>query len=125
VVSFIARQARPDDAVGFAGGGLRTVIDAYLRPGGSFPFDIAVAPGGEATRQHDIYAREVNSATLWQRLAGVQRLWLVTDPTNGRYPPYGPFASLRPGVTREFQPTIKASFPGIDVTLYTRKGSSS
>jgi mannosyltransferase len=125
VVSFIARQARPDDAVGFAGGGLRTVIDAYLRPGGSFPFDIAVAPGGEATRQHDIYAREVNPATLWQRLAGVQRLWLVTDPTNGRYPPYGPFASLRPGVTREFQPTIKASFPGIDVTLYTRKGSSS
>jgi mannosyltransferase len=123
VVSFITGRARPDDAVGFAGGGLRTVIDAYLRPGAPFPFDIAVAPGGAATRRHDIYAREVDSAALSPRLATVQRLWLVTDPSNGRYPPYGPFASLRSAVTREFQPTTKASFPGIDVTLYTRTRS--
>jgi hypothetical protein len=123
VVAFITGQARAADALGFAGGGLRTVIDAYVRPGTPFPLDIAVAPGGAATRQHDIYAREVNSATLWQRLAGVQRLWLVTDPSNGRYPPYGPFASLQSAVTTEFQPTIEGSFPGIDVTLYTRRGS--
>jgi hypothetical protein len=120
VVGFVASQTQPGDAVGFAGGGLRTVIDAYLRPGEAFPDDIALASGGEALHQHDIYAREVGPAALAARLSGVQRLWLITDPSNHRYPPFGPFASLRPAVARGFQPAVMASFPGIDVTLYIR-----
>ncbi|HSS09417.1 MAG TPA: hypothetical protein VLL25_06005 [Acidimicrobiales bacterium] len=125
VVSFIESQARPGDAVGFAGGGLRTVIDAHLPQGAPFPVDIALAPGGKASRQHDVYAREVNSATLALRLTHVQRLWLVTDPTNRRYPPFGPFAPLRPTVTEAFEPTTIGAFPGIDVTLYTRRALAS
>ena len=121
VVSFIASQTRRGDAIGFAGGGLRTVVDTYLRPGNPFPGDIALAPGGAATNQHDVYALEVDPATLAVRLAGVERLWLVTDPSNHRYPPFGPFAPLRPVVEGAFQPAIDGSFPGIDVTLYTRR----
>jgi hypothetical protein len=121
VVSFIARQSRQGDAVGFAGGGLRTVIDAYLRAGQPFPDDIALAAGGAAAKQPDIYAREVDPPTLLTRLSGLERLWLVTDPSNHRYPPFGPFAPLRPAVARAFQPEMAASFPGIDVTLYARR----
>jgi mannosyltransferase len=120
-VAFVASQTQHDDAVGFAGGGLRTLIDAYLRPGEPFPGDIALAPGGAAAHQHDIYAREVGPAALAARLSGVQRLWLITDPSNHRYPPFGPFALLRPAVARAFQPEVAASFPGIDVTLFTRR----
>jgi hypothetical protein len=121
VVSFMASQTRPGDAVGFAGGGLRTVIDAYLRQGEVFPDDIAVAPGGAAASQPDVYAREVDPAVLRARLSGVDRLWLITDPSNHRYPPFGPFTPLRPAVARAFQPAMAASFPGVDVTLYTRR----
>jgi len=121
VVSFISDQSRQGDAVGFAGGGLRTVIDAYVRPGQPFPDDIALATGGAAARQPDIYAREVDPPTLLTRLSGVERLWLVTDPSNHRYPPFGPFAPLRPAVAGVFQPRLAASFPGIDVTLYARR----
>lgn len=125
VVSFISRQSRQGDVVGFAGGGLRTVIDANLRPGQPFPADIALAAGSAAAQQHDIYAREVDPPTLLTRLSGVERLWLVTDPSNHRYPPFGPFAPLRPAVARVFQPEMAASFPGIDVTLYTRRTAAS
>jgi hypothetical protein len=121
VVAFVASQAQHGDAVGFAGGGLRTVIDANLPPGEPFPDDIALASGGAAAHQQDIYAREVGPAALAARLSGVQRLWLITDPSNHRYPPFGPFAPLRPAVGRAFQPAVAASFPGIDVTLYTRR----
>jgi mannosyltransferase len=120
VVSFIERQTRTGDAIGFAGGGLRTVIDTFLQPGTAFPDDVALAPGGQASKQDDVYAREVNSASLAVRLASVERLWLVTDPTNHGYPPYGPFTPLRETVVRAFKPTMTGSFPGIDVTLYTR-----
>jgi asparagine N-glycosylation enzyme membrane subunit Stt3 len=121
VVSFIERQTQPGDAVGYAGGGLRTVIDAYLPRNAVWPTDIAVAPGGEARRQSDLYAREVSSVTLEQRLTGVQRVWLVTDPTNRRYPPDGPFGALRTSFGQAFRATTAASFPGIDLTLYIRR----
>jgi mannosyltransferase len=121
VVTFIEHQTQPGDAVGYSGGGLRTVIDAYRPPGAGLPADIAVAPGGEARRQSDLYAREVSSATLEQRLTGVDRVWLITDPTNRRYPPDGPFAALRTSFGQAFRPTTAASFPGIDVTLYVRR----
>jgi mannosyltransferase len=121
VVSFLSRQTQGGDAIGFGGGGLRTVIDAYLPKQARFPTDVALAPGGEAWLQHDVYAREVSSPTLAARLAGVNRLWLVTDPGDRRYPTYGPFSSLRANVTQAFQPVTNASFPGIDVTLYVRR----
>jgi mannosyltransferase len=121
VVSFLQGQARPGDAIGFGGGGLRTVIDAYLPNDQGFPGDIALAPGGQAWLQHDVYAREVSSATLQSRLTGIDRLWLVTDPSDHRYPTYGPFSALRPDVSQAFQPATRASFPGIDVTLYVRR----
>jgi mannosyltransferase len=121
VVAFIDTQTKPGDVIGFGGGGLRTVVDTYLRPGVPFPADITLAPGGEATRHHDIYGQEVSSATLEQRLGSVQRLWIVTDPTNARYPTSGPFTAIRSSVTRTFQQAVAASFPGIDVTLYIRR----
>jgi hypothetical protein len=120
VVAFISRQARPGDAVGFGGGGLRTVVDAYAPTAGNFPIDVAVAPGGDTWRQGDIYAREVSSATLHERLAGVDRFWLVTDPSDHRYPSDGAFAPLRTTVTAQFRAVVRGSFPGIDVTLYVR-----
>jgi mannosyltransferase len=119
VIAFISRQTRPGDAIGFGSGGLRTVSDLYLGVG-PFPTDIAMAPGGEASRQPDLYAREVSAATLAQRLEGVDRLWLVTDPTDHRYPSSGPFAPLRAEVTGSFRVTAAVTFPGMDVTLYGR-----
>jgi len=119
VVAFIAGRTRPGDAIGFGSGGLRTVADLYVgtQP---FPIDIAMAPGGAAGRQHDLYARQVSPATLARRLEGVQRLWLVTDPTDHRYPSSGPFAPLRSELTASFTVTAAAAFPGMDVTLYGR-----
>jgi mannosyltransferase len=121
VVAFINRQSRPGDVVGFGGGGLRTVVDTYIPPGVPFPADITLAPGGEAVHHHDIYGVEESSAALEQRLRDVQRLWIVTDPTNGRYPSSGPVTPLRPAVTRTFRQAVAASFPGMDVTLYIRR----
>jgi mannosyltransferase len=119
VVTFIAGHARPGDAIGFGSGGLRTVVDLYLG-GRPFPTDVALAPGGDAARQPDLYARQVGAAMLERRLAGIRRLWLVTDPTDHRYPSSGPFAALRVQVTETFRLTEVASFPGMDVTLYGR-----
>jgi mannosyltransferase len=122
VVAFVGRSSRPGDAIGYSGGGLRTVLDGYRRQGSS-PFDVALAPGGDAWRQHDLYAREVSPAVLEQRLADVQRLWLVTDPTDRRYPSYGPFNAIRSDVMNEFEPVAAASLPGVDVTLYVRRSA--
>ena len=119
MVAYIRGHTRQGDAIGFGSGGLRTVVDLYLGTG-PFPADVAVAPGGEAVRQHDLYARQVGPDTLEQRLAGIQRLWLVTDPTDHRYPSSGPFAPLRVEVTATFRVTAAASFPGMDITLYGR-----
>ena len=120
VVSFILHQARSGDAIGFGGGGLRTVIDLYVPAHQPFPTDVAVAPGGEAWRQLDIYAREVGAATLARRLAAVDRVWLVTDPSDRRYPSDGSFGALRPEVAAQFGAAVRGTFPGIDVTLYVR-----
>jgi mannosyltransferase len=122
VVAFVGGWARPGDAIGYSGGGLRTVLEDYRRKG-SFPVDVALAAGGEAWRQHDLYAREVSPAVLEQRLADVQRLWLVTDPTDRRFPSYGPFNAIRSDVMNEFEQATAASFPGIDITLYVRRSA--
>jgi hypothetical protein len=45
---------------------------------------------------------------------------LVTDPSDHRYPSYGALASLRTGFEQDFRPVLRATFPGIDVTLYDR-----
>ena len=117
VVAFVASQMAPGDAVGYSGGGLRTVIDTYRTP--SFPTDVALAGGG-----HDIYARQVGSTALSARLAGVGRLWLITDPSDHRYPTYGPFVPLRADFLRAYRASMSASFPGIDATLYVRAASA-
>lgn len=123
VVGFIRAGAQPGDAVVYAGGGLRTLIEATLpRVGaaGGFPPDVALAPGGEAFRQHDLYAREVAAPQLAARLVGIRRLWLITDPNDQRYPQGGPFATIRPQVTAEFGSGTTRSFGAIDVTLLVR-----
>lgn len=123
VVAFIRAGAQPGDAVVYAGGGLRALMEATFSQGraGDFPPDIALAPGGEAFLQHDLYAREVSPAVLVTRLVAVQRLWLITDPTDQRYPHGGPFASLRPQVTAAFGSAATNSFGAIEVTLLRRR----
>jgi hypothetical protein len=120
VARFIQAHAQPGDAVAYAGGGLRIVIDASLPAGGSFPVDVALAPGGDASLQSDLYAREVDGPQLESRLATVRRLWLVTDPSDQDYPQGGPFLQLRPLVTATYAPTTTTSFGTIDVTLLVR-----
>ena len=122
VVRFIQSQAQGGDAVAYAGGGLRTLIEASTsRAPGPFPPDVALAPGGEAFRQHDLYAREVDAAVLADRLAVVQRLWLITDPGDQRYPQGGPFVALRPVVAADFRSAVTASFGSVEVTLLVRQ----
>lgn len=116
VAAYISARTQPGDAIGFGSGGLRTVIDMYVGAGRPFPADVAVAPGGQAWRQDDAYAREVGPDALAARLAGVGRLWLVTDPTDHGYPSSGPFAALRGAYRRG----AVVAFPGMDVALYTR-----
>jgi hypothetical protein len=120
VTAFITDGSQPGDAIGFGSGGLRMVLDDYAAPGRPLPVDVALAPGGEAWRQHDLYGREVSPTALATRLAAVRRLWLVTDPTDHRYPSFGPFAPLRSAVLGSFRPVEVRSFPGMDVTLYVR-----
>jgi mannosyltransferase len=122
VVRFIQSQAQGGDAVAYAGGGLRTLIEAATsRAPGPFPPDVALAPGGQAFRQHDLYAREVAAPVLAARLTAVQRLWLITDPGDQRYPQGGPFATLRPVVTADFRSAATASFGSVEVTLLVRQ----
>jgi hypothetical protein len=122
VVRFVQARAQPGDAVAYAGGGLRMLIEASTsRAPGPFPPDVAQAPGGEAFRQHDLYAKEVNAAVLAARMAAVQRLWLVTDPGDQSYPQGGPFAELRPLVTASFASASTTSFGTVDVTLLLRR----
>jgi hypothetical protein len=116
VADYIALRTEPGDAIAYGGGGLRTVIDLAVRRGDLLPVDIARAPGGD-----DIYAREVSPSVLASRLPGIQRMWLVTDPSDHRFPSYGPFASLRSSFAARFRPIVSASFPGIDVTLYAHR----
>jgi mannosyltransferase len=123
VVAFIGARARPGDVIGYAGGGLRILVDASRHGQQAFPPDVALAPGGEEYRQHDLYAREVSPAVLEQRLATVQRLWLLTDPSDLRYPQGGPFAVLRSRVSSEFQARAGGSFGAVDVTLLVRPGA--
>jgi hypothetical protein len=58
---------------------------------------------------------------LAARLSGVDRLWIVTDPGDHRFPTYGPFSAIRAAVTAAFARTVDESFPGMDVTLYVRR----
>lgn len=120
VVAFVSARIQPGDAIGFGSGGLRTVIDAYLPAGRPFPEDVALAPGGEAWRQPDAYAREVSPAVLAARLGGVRRLWLVTDPTDHGYPSSGPLSALRASVEGAYRLEGTAAFPGMTVTLFAR-----
>jgi hypothetical protein len=110
VVGFVAAHVLPGDAVAYSGGGLRTLVDYY---GGVTAADVALAG---PTR--DIYPRQVGVITLAARLSSVQRVWMITDPSDHRYPTYGPFAGLRSSFAASFVPVIETSFPGIDVTLY-------
>ena len=113
VVAFVTSRTQPGDAIGYSGGGLRTVIDIYRTV--AFPTDVGLAGGG-----HDIYGRQVGPAPLSTRLTSVERLWMVTDPTDHRYPTYGPFVPLKAAFFRAFSAVTASSFPGIDVTLYVR-----
>ncbi|MGH9126048.1 MAG: hypothetical protein ACRDZ8_15180 [Acidimicrobiales bacterium] len=129
VVGFVAARSRPGDAIGFDGGGLRTAIDAYLPapPGGrghlaAFPVDVALAAGGDAFLQRDLYAREVAPELLAERLKKVRRVWMITDPSSGIYPTIGAFTNLRIPFLAEFSKAGTNFFPGIDVTLYTQVG---
>jgi mannosyltransferase len=122
VVGFIAAHAEPGDAVAYAGGGLRTVVDAALpHVPPTFPFDVALAPGGQAFRQHDLYAREVDASELLSRLATVNRIWMVTDPSDQQFPQGGPFAQLKTAVMATYGPDATMSFGSMDVTLLVRR----
>ena len=104
VIRFLQAHAETGDAIAYAGGGLRTVLDASLPHGTSLPLDVALAPHGQASFQHDLYAREVDAPALRARLATVERLWLITDPGDQQYPRGGPFAQLEPLVLATFGP---------------------
>jgi mannosyltransferase len=121
MVDFIRSQNHPGDAVAYAGGGLRILVESAVGRHGAFPPDIALAPGGEAFRQHDLYAREVDAAQLRARLESVQRLWMITDPSDQRYPQGGPFATLKPMVMATFAPSDTTSFGATEVTLLVRR----
>ncbi len=119
VVAYIRSMMRPGDAIGFGSGGLRTVLDLAAGPG-ALPADIALAPGGQAWRQDDAYAREVGPGQLAARLAGVTRLWLVTDPSDHGFPSSGPFAAL----AGAYRPSRVVAFPGMDVALVSAPATS-
>jgi hypothetical protein len=121
MVALIRAQNRPGDAVAYAGGGLRILVESAIGRHGVFPPDIALAPGGEAFRQHDLYAREVDAAQLAARLESVQRLWMVTDPSDQRYPQGGPFAELKALVGATFAQGETNSFGATEVTLLVRR----
>lgn len=114
VVGFVAARVLPGDAVAFSGGGLRTLVDYY---GGVEAADVALAGASR-----DIYPAQISAATLSARLRSVDRVWMITDPSDHRFPSYGPFAGLRSSFASAFSPATEASFPGIDVTLYVESG---
>jgi mannosyltransferase len=120
VAAFIGARTQPGDAIGFGSGGLRTVIDVSRPACRPFPDDVALAPGGDAWRQPDAYAREVSPAVLAGRLSRVRRLWLVTDPSDRGYPSSGPLSALRGPVEGEYRLQATAAFPGMTVSLYAR-----
>jgi hypothetical protein len=127
MVTFVEARTQPGDAVAYAGGGLRTLIDTMLaeqpqsQRGDAFPPDVALAPHGQAFYQDDLYAREVSAPTLIARLATVERLWMITDPSDQSYPQGGPFATLKSTVLAMYGPDGTWSFGSVDVTLLVRR----
>ena len=118
-VAFISRQTRRGDAIGFGSGGLRTVSDLYLGVG-PFPADIAMAPGGEASRQHDLYAPrgERGDAGAATRRRGPTLAGHRSD--RPPLPVVRTVRALRAEVTGSFRVTTAVTFPGMDITLYGR-----
>jgi mannosyltransferase len=120
LVRYVRRQAQPGDAMAYAGGGLRIVVESAVATTGALPPDIALAPGGQEYLQSDIYAREVSAAELLRRLAPVQRLWLVTDPADQRFPQGGPFAQSKALIMTSFDFGPTTTYGAIDLTLLMR-----
>jgi mannosyltransferase len=121
LVAFVAHQTEAGDAIAYGSGGLRLLVDAYRPLDAPFPEDVALAPDGQAARQHDAYAREVTPSVLASRLDTVERLWILSDPSDHGYPSSGPFASLRSALSANFGSMPTIAFPGVDVTLYVRR----
>lgn len=123
VVAFIAARDQPGDVVGYAGGGMRILIESAqaAAAGRPFPSDVALAPRGEEFLQPDLYAKEVTPGVLLSRLGPVRRIWLLTNRSDNRYPLVGPFASARSQVESRFHAESTTSFGTMDVTLLVRQ----
>lgn len=123
VVAFIAARDQPGDVIGYAGGGMRILIESAqaAAAGRPFPSDIALAPGGEEFLQPDLYAKEVSPGVLLSRLGTVRRIWLLTNRSDNRYPLLGPFAAARSQVESRFHAEATTSFGTMDITLLVRQ----
>jgi hypothetical protein len=83
------------------------------------PADIALAPGGQADKVHDLFAKEVGARTLTSRLARRERVWVVSLPAATWHPTPEPMQTVQRGWfwRHTFRRVSQQDFGGLRVEL--------
>ncbi|MFI9251347.1 glycosyltransferase family 39 protein [Streptomyces sp. NPDC053069] len=117
----VAREARPGDAVVFVPGSARNAALGYPRAFRGVR-DVALAEG--AAESGTLYGREAGAREVRDRLARLDRVWVVADPDllAGRWSPRSPVERTKLAVLRrEFAVREEILRGGTAVRLYVRK----
>jgi mannosyltransferase len=119
----VARESRPGDGIAYVPAWTRVGVDYYLRREARGPTDLALAPGGRAEQVGDLYAKEVDAATVARRLARYRRVWVASYPGSTWHPTPEPMLEAGTRVLgRRFREARSRSFGDVRIALYERRG---
>jgi mannosyltransferase len=121
-------ESRPTDALVYSGAATRTPFGWVLQQqAGSreLPRDVALAPGGAAEEVRDLFAEEVDPATLTGRLARCERVWVVGLPEAKWHPTPEPMQAVQRTEfwREEFREVAQHDFGGLRVELFENERS--
>ncbi len=122
---YVAEQAEPGDAIAYAPAWSRTGFRHYLvktEPGARVvPDDIALAPGGLPEQVGDLWAKELETPVVSERLAEQRRVWVVGYPDSDWHPTPEPvIAAQKTVLARDFERVSSQTFGELTVDLYER-----
>jgi 4-amino-4-deoxy-L-arabinose transferase-like glycosyltransferase len=120
----VVERAERGDAIGYAPAWSRIGFRYYLEAGRGaekLPDDIALSPGGLPEEVGDLWARELDPATVSRRLAEHRRVWIVGYPGSTWHPTPEPILGAEQSVlARDYRRVSSRTFGEITVSLYER-----